>query len=213
MKVLFSISVVSATASLIWSQEADNILPSMYPTSRYIEVWENSPFNREVIKQTPQTTLSKFAQSLVLEGMVNDNRRGAIAYLRDQKEKKSYVVSSEASNSHSYTLVSASQATDPRESKVTITNGKETAEIGYPGDLLSKKIIQPESPAPDPDQNGTPDKKKPSEPAAPDAAKKEETPKPPAEPVNTGDLAPKTEDSKPPAGKSKGPPPPNAPRP
>jgi len=117
----------------------DDVLPTSHPVSRYTEIWENSPFNREVVKVVEQAISSSFAQTLTLEGVVNDNTRGAIAYVRDNAENQPIVITSAKSESHPYTIVSANLVNNPEETKVTITDGKETGEIGY----VIAKLTQP----------------------------------------------------------------------
>lgn len=123
--------------------DSDAILPSSYPVTRYTATWENSPFNREVIPFVAQTSKAQgsFAKSMILEGVVNDDSRGTIAYVRDNIENESYVVTSEANSSHPYIVKEANQSNDPRETKVTISNGDETAIIEFPNNSLTQKII------------------------------------------------------------------------
>ncbi len=129
--------------------EEEAVLPTAYPVSRYSAIWENSPFNREVVKPIGQTIQSSFAQSLVLEGLINDDKRGPVAYVRDTREDLSLVITQEKSTnpSNPYTVVSASLSRRPEETKVTITDGKETAEIGFVAATLTQAIAAP-APAP-----------------------------------------------------------------
>ncbi len=126
----------------------EGVLPTAFPVSRYTEIWENSPFNREVMPPVAQTIQSTFAQSLVLEGIVSDDTRGTIAYVRDTKEDTSLVVTSEPSENHPYTIVSANQSNNPEETKVTLTDGKESGEIGFVAATLTQAIAQPVAAAP-----------------------------------------------------------------
>ncbi len=130
----------------------DDVLPTSYPVSRYTDIWEDSPFNREVVKAIEQTISSSFAQNLTLEGVVNDDSRGPIAYVRDNAENQPIVITSAKSESHSYTIVSANLVNNPEETKVTITDGKETGEIGYVVAKLTQPIqqIQPQAQPQDP---------------------------------------------------------------
>ncbi len=128
----------------------EEVLPTAFPVSRYIGIWENSPFNREVLPPVVQTIQSSFAQSLVLEGIVNDDARGTIAYVRDTKENTPLVITSEPSEGHPYTIVSANLSNNPEETKVTLTDGTESGEIGFVVATLTQAIAQPAAAAPPP---------------------------------------------------------------
>ena len=104
----------------------DAVLPTGFPVTRYTAVWENSPFNREVVKAGAKTMESSFAGSLVLEGLVTDDQLGPIAYVRDVREDKPIVITREKSEAHPFTIVSANQVANPEETKVTVTNGTMT---------------------------------------------------------------------------------------
>lgn len=123
-------------------QDRSQVLPQSYSLSRYSVLWEHSPFQREVAKVVAETVQSAFAQTLVLEGLVDDEASGPIAYVRDQRENLFYVITTAESDDHPYLIESASQARDPRQSKVVITDGNERREIGYPSDALSRAIEQ-----------------------------------------------------------------------
>jgi len=125
------------------SQETEEILPSSHPVSRYIAIWENSPFNREVIAPVAQGITSSFANNLVLEGIVTDDTLGAIAYVRDTAEDKPLVITANASDSHPFTIVSSNLQKNPEETSVTITDGKEKGEIRYVAARLTQAIAQP----------------------------------------------------------------------
>lgn len=133
----------------LWSE--DDVLPTAHPVSRYTEIWENSPFNREVIKTASETITSDFAQTLTLEGIVNDDTLGTIAYVRDNATNQPLVITSAKSESHPYTIASANLVANPEETKVTLTDGTETGEIGYVIAKLTQPIqqIQPQQQAPD----------------------------------------------------------------
>jgi hypothetical protein len=125
----------------------DAVLPTGFPVTRYTDIWENSPFNREVVKAAATTMESSFAGSLVLEGLVTDDTLGPIAYVRDVREDKPIVITREKSEAHPFTIVSANQVANPEETKVTVTNGTETGEIGYVVAKLTQAIAAP-APAP-----------------------------------------------------------------
>lgn len=125
----------------------DAVLPTGYPVTRYTAIWENSPFNRVVVKAATKTMESSFAGSLVLEGLVTDDTLGPIAYVRDVREDKPIVITRDKSEAHPFTIVSANQVANPEETKVTVTDGTETGEIGYVVAKLTQAIAAP-APAP-----------------------------------------------------------------
>lgn len=155
----------------------DDVLPVAHPVSRYTEIWDDSPFNREVIKAVAETISSSFAQTLTLEGIVTDNTIGPIAYVRDNAENQPIVITSAKSESHPYTIVSANQVNNPEETKVTITDGRETGEIGYVVAKLTQPIqqFQPQAPPQGQDPKNRPGQKNvpPIPPGGADAANRQ----------------------------------------
>lgn len=137
---------VFATAIPLVAEDA--VLPAAFPVTRYTAIWENSPFNREVVKAAAKTMESSFAGSLVLEGLVTDDTLGPIAYVRDIREDKPIVITRETSEAHPFTIVTANQVANPEETKVTVTNGTETGEIGYVVAKLTQAIAAPAPVAP-----------------------------------------------------------------
>lgn len=145
------LSLISAAGFLpavSLSQDEGKILPTSYPVSRYTEVWDDSPFNREVVRPVEQTITSSFAKTLVLEGIVNDDTLGPIAYVRDTAEDKPIVITSTARDGHPFTIVSANLVNNPEETTVTVTDGSETGEIRYVAAKLTQAIVQPPPQAP-----------------------------------------------------------------
>jgi hypothetical protein len=163
--------------SVISVRTEDDVLPVAHPVSRYTEIWDDSPFNREVIKAVAETISSSFAQTLTLEGIVTDNTIGPIAYVRDNAENQPIVITSAKSESHPYTIVSANQVNNPEETKVTITDGRETGEIGYVVAKLTQPIqqIQPQAPPQGQDPKNRPGQKNvpPIPPGGADAANRQ----------------------------------------
>ena len=101
---------VEAEAAPATVEVEEETLPTGFPVTRYTAIWENSPFNREVVAAAAKTIESSFAQSLVLEGVINDDVKGPVAYVRDKREDKSLVITSAKNESHPYTIVSANQS-------------------------------------------------------------------------------------------------------
>jgi hypothetical protein len=117
----------------------DQVIPTSFPVSRYTGVWESSPFNREVLVAVAQTITSNFAQNLTLEGVVNDDAVGPVVYVRDNAKNEPLVIRMDGSENHPYKIVSVNLVNNPEETKVTITDGTETGEIGY----VVAKLTQP----------------------------------------------------------------------
>lgn len=117
------------------------MLPAAFPVARYSSEWKSSPFLREVVAPVTQTFESDFAKSIILEGIVRDDQRGTIAYARDTSTNEPLVITSD---SQPYKIVSAKQSNDPKETSVTITDGKESGAITYITEKLTQAIIQPQ---------------------------------------------------------------------
>ncbi len=130
-RLIVCLLITTASAMASPSQEGSAILPQAYPIERYQSVWQSSPFLREVVAVKPMTLSASFGKSLVLVGLVDDMERGPIAYVRDQREERTFVVTKEGADDHGYVIISADQKADPRESSVTLTDGNETARIKY----------------------------------------------------------------------------------
>tara|TARA_R110002096_G_scaffold39227_1_gene107491 strand:- start:740 stop:1321 length:582 start_codon:yes stop_codon:yes gene_type:complete len=131
------------TAFILLPLPAEDILPITSPVSHYRATWENSAFSREVVKASVPQVTSTFGNNLVLEGIVHDDSIGAIAYMRDLSNNQPIVVTSQKSDTHPYTVVSANEVNDPRDSLVKITDGQEFAEISYENDFMTSAIKQP----------------------------------------------------------------------
>ena len=82
------------------------VLPAGFPVTRYSGIWENSPFNREVVARVRTQQVSDFGNSYSLEGLVSDQKVGFIAYLRDLKDDSFLMVTKKKSPSSSLFLSS-----------------------------------------------------------------------------------------------------------
>ncbi len=134
---------------LLVDAQIEEALPSSHPVTRYTAIWEDSPFTREVVKVVERKIVSSFANALNLEGLVNDDERGPVAYVRDITENKTIVITTEpdtGTDPHPYTIVAADLLKNPQETTVTITDGNETAEIGYAENALTRTIAQDRPP-------------------------------------------------------------------
>ncbi len=160
MKRLLTITLISLSFAAVRGQEEEDVVPSGYPASRYTSIWENSPFNREVIKAVEQSISSHFAQSLTLEGIVTDDNLGPIAYVRDMTTNQPIVITRVKSESHPYTIVSANLVKNPEETKVMITDGNESGEIGYVIAKLNQPIEQFQQPQQQPQNHPPPERRK-----------------------------------------------------
>jgi hypothetical protein len=114
-----------------WSDE--QILPRGHPVTRYASIWENSPFLREISDSKMLVVSSSFGKHLALEGVISDNKIGVIAYVRDVETGLFLTISEEPGNSHLYFVTSASISSNPGLTWVRISNGSESAELGYNG--------------------------------------------------------------------------------
>ncbi len=117
-------------ASLV-GMAGDGVLPKSYPVTRYSATWEHSPFLREITEALSLPSAPSFGERLTLEGIVSDDSRGVIAYLRDKETDESLMVTDRPSQSHPYLVVSASQVRDPGLTWVRISDGSQTAELGF----------------------------------------------------------------------------------
>lgn len=137
---IFALGVSGAIA------EEQDILPSEFPVTRYAPIWEDSPFNREVVAQINTKPRSAFASNFVLEGLVTDENAGSIAYVRDLSENQFLAITKKKDEKTSLFLVGAKKGTNPAETVVTISDGKETAEIRYAEGVFTKAIEAPPAP-------------------------------------------------------------------
>lgn len=144
MKAILLIGLVALSASKL---SGEDILPTEFPVTRYTALWENSPFNRQVVAAVENRITSTLGINLTLEGLVTDETAGTIAYMRDLKENKFLVVTKEKSESAPFYLIDAKKSSNPAESRVTISDGKDTAEIGFSEGVFTQQI---DSPAPAP---------------------------------------------------------------
>lgn len=141
----FSLLLIGALIAMPTVAQEEKVLPDSFPVTRYTAVWENSPFTREVVKVVERKVISSFGNSLTLEGLINDDERGTVAYVKDITENETLIITSKPdpkTDGHPYTIVSADLVSDPQSSTVTITDGNETAEIGYAENALTRTIRQ-----------------------------------------------------------------------
>ena len=122
---------------------AEDQLPIQRPVSQYAPIWENCPFNREVVKAVDPQIASSFGRNLALDGLSYDSVIGPIAYLRDLSDNQPFMVTKDKSDTHPYSIIEATETDDPREARVSVTNGEEIAEIRYTANLMTKTIAQP----------------------------------------------------------------------
>lgn len=119
--------------------EAEAVIPSSFPVSRYQEEWNHSAFHREVVAQVSEKKIGpSFIDSLKLEGLVMD-AKGPVAYVRDTSTNKSLVITKLKAD-HSFQIIVANMNPNPGETSVTISNGKETADLKYETSILTAPI-------------------------------------------------------------------------
>ncbi len=153
MKKRIAFQLILCATALSAQEKEEEFLPSRFPLERYTAGWENSPFNREVVKVVAAQVASAFGRGIVLEGVVSDDQTGTIAYARDLVEGNLMIITEKSSEGHPFTIKSTSQANDPRETSVTITDGKEQAEIRYEVKSLTQTIAT--DPVPEGTAEGT----------------------------------------------------------
>ncbi|MCG8600595.1 MAG: hypothetical protein MI807_10675 [Verrucomicrobiales bacterium] len=144
----FPALLITASSTSAVEGPAEEALPTSYPVTRYSSIWENSPFNREVIKPVKTNLTNNFGRNMVLQGLIIDSQQGPIAYVFDSKENKTIRITSQGSNYDlPYTIVSADKQADPKGTKVIITDGQEEAEITYEENALTASIRAPQQQA------------------------------------------------------------------
>tara|TARA_B100001093_G_C26627952_1_gene927583 strand:+ start:252 stop:869 length:618 start_codon:yes stop_codon:yes gene_type:complete len=138
MRIAFPIFILLSSIT-----EAEDQFPIQRPVSEYTSIWESCPFNREVVKAAETRITSSFGKNLALDGLSYDSVIGPIAYLRDLSINQPFMVTKKKNDIHPYSILEATETDDPREAKVTVTNGEEIAEIRYTSNLMTKTIAQP----------------------------------------------------------------------
>ena len=95
MRILPSILLLVATFT-----SAEDQLPVQRPVSQYAKVWEECPFNREVVKAVESQISSTFGKNIALDGLSHDSVIGPIAYLRNLSDNQPFMVTKEKSEAH-----------------------------------------------------------------------------------------------------------------
>jgi len=124
--------------------EESPVTPVARPSSHYTAEWENSAFHREVIP--PQPTLeirAGFAQYLTLDGLVEDDVEGPIAFVRNTEENLYLMITRERKPGVPFRIVEANQTHNPVTTTVRITNGTEEATIGFDRNRLVQSLSAP----------------------------------------------------------------------
>lgn len=111
----------------------EEILPRSYPASRYLTIWNNSPFLREVGDPTTIEGEAPATLDVSLEGLVIDENTGAIAYLRDSKTGEFLTATEKPSPLHSFLVMDARPNRDPTLTVVSISDGDRTADLRFSG--------------------------------------------------------------------------------
>jgi len=157
MRIAFPIFILLSSIT-----KAEDQFPIQRPVAQYAAIWENCPFNREVVKIANTQVTSTFGRNLALDGLSYDSVIGPIAYLRDLSINQPFMVTKEKSDTHPYSIIEATETDDPREARVTVTNGEQIAEIRYTTNLMTKTIAQPSTKPATPVNNADAGSSKPS---------------------------------------------------
>lgn len=149
MRGVFSntIIAISTLAAMAGAEEA-SVLPQRPPVSRYQAQWKQSAFNREVVRPVTTEIRSDFARTLVLEGIINDGKKGPKAFLRDTSEDNAFFfITKEKSKGTPYYIEEAHLADDPTQSTVKVTDGRESAMLTFDESIITSRV-EPPAPAP-----------------------------------------------------------------
>ncbi len=153
MKPILPVLILLGFGSTGLAQSPDPTIPTALPLSRYTGQWEKSAFHRVVIPQKQvEIAGPSFATSMILEGVVRDNKLGPIAYLKKREDNQLLVVTSKRNEKgkHPYYLVSADIQNDPSQTSIKISNGKDTATMSYDPGTLSRPVATAPSARPVP---------------------------------------------------------------
>jgi len=124
-------------------QAEEKLIPTAILPIKYKSVWENSPFNREVIEAVETVVEDSKNKSLVLEGLIEDDQVGHIAYVRDLATETLMVITSRKSEEHDLVIVSANYTADPGKAKITVYDGKKSSEVAFASTTLTAPISAP----------------------------------------------------------------------
>jgi len=149
---LLATGVLSALAPvcLAFAQEAEPPIPQAHPASRYQRIWENSPFELEAPPPTGPAGPG-FADHLTLVG-ITKVKGITVVTLLDKQSAKSFDLR-EGETKDSFRIVEVSPQRDPSQTLVKLTNGQETATVGYDKKLLATSPVRPTPTPPPPSPN------------------------------------------------------------
>ncbi|MEO0448397.1 MAG: hypothetical protein AAF191_20220 [Verrucomicrobiota bacterium] len=121
-----------------WGEVPSSPIPRAYPESRYLRIWENSPFELEA---PPPTVAAKsetsFAAHLHLVGVTRVKGK-LVVTLHDQKAGMTFDLYEE-SERNGLQLVSVESSRDPLGTRVRLAKGGREASVGYDQQLLAAK--------------------------------------------------------------------------
>jgi len=137
------------------STAEDTIVPSAQPISRYTREWGNSAFHREVVKAVETRIASDFAQAIVLEGLIDDEVTGPIAFLRDTEKETTFMITKKQTEGVPYWIVKANPSNDPEASTIEMTDGTESGRIGFKKSMLTQAIRAPVATQPKPNDRNS----------------------------------------------------------
>jgi|GEM_PF-6504624 len=121
-------------------------LPEALPRSHYAPLWKDSVFHRVVIPAAPGEEIEgSLSQILVLEGIVEDELTGPMAFLRHTETGMTYMVTREPQPGVPYRLVRAKRTEEPAQTFVTVTDGQREATIRFRTDRKPPPPPQPDT--------------------------------------------------------------------
>lgn len=116
--------------SSVRGQDASGFQPPQPPpVERYAAIWERAPFQLKTVATGPVNTQS-FAENLALAGLSDSN--GVITvYLKDKTTGEYVELTSQKPTDSGMEFDKIVESDDPRQVKVSLRKGSETAEVGY----------------------------------------------------------------------------------
>ena len=120
-----------------FSLAQETVIPEAFPASRYLAVWENSPFELDAPPPPPPEEVEQvsFAEDLSLAGVLVIGKAVTLTIL--DKATGEYMRVTNQANSSGIRLVEISRDPDPKLVTATIARGDELATIGYEPQLLA----------------------------------------------------------------------------
>jgi hypothetical protein len=103
--------------------------PEQLPTERYAAIWDRSPFELKTVAAAVTNTRS-FAENLALAGF-SDKEGQITIYLKDKSSGAYTKLTNETPSDSGIAFDKIVEDPDPRQVKVSLRKGTETALVGY----------------------------------------------------------------------------------